>query len=238
MALWNLHLLNSRQALTGIMAEIRATSREAVTRAGDHADLPDFDLVVQAVSAANLADPPSQIPVPGLIWVPLNPGRFDRDRYLRRLLHEIALLIRSDGPGYGRSLGEALVSEGLAGHFVRQVLSRPPETWETGAPSASVLRRAMNEWARLDYDHEAWFRGRGDLRKGTGYGLGNRLVAEHLARHENETPASLLLEQADAFRSSLRLLAAADGSAEDADPENSEPPVPGGGDAAPDGGAV
>ena len=34
------------------------------------------------------------------------------------------------GPGYDRTLGEALVSEGLAGHFVQRLFGNPPEPWE------------------------------------------------------------------------------------------------------------
>lgn len=48
MTLWTLHLLNTRHALTPVLSEIRQAGRDAVARASDHADLPDFDLVVRA----------------------------------------------------------------------------------------------------------------------------------------------------------------------------------------------
>ncbi|WP_406721174.1 DUF2268 domain-containing putative Zn-dependent protease [Thioclava litoralis] len=49
-----------------------------------------------------------------------------RGDLLRVLLHEYHHVLRGDGPGYGRSLEEALVSEGLAQLFVHQVLDVLP----------------------------------------------------------------------------------------------------------------
>lgn len=40
MSIYNLHFLNARNALTGMMPEARAAAREAVTAASEHADLP------------------------------------------------------------------------------------------------------------------------------------------------------------------------------------------------------
>ncbi|XCY77627.1 DUF2268 domain-containing putative Zn-dependent protease [Pseudomonas sp. CBR-F] len=48
----------------------------------------------------------------------------------RHVVHEVHHCLRMAGPGYGWTLGEAMVSEGLAGQFVRQVLGSEPELWE------------------------------------------------------------------------------------------------------------
>ena len=150
-------------------------------------------------------------PAPGLIEVTLNPDRFDAALLLRTLVHEMHHLIRWDGPGYGRSLGEALVSEGLAGHFVLQVLGGKPDPWDAVTPAAGVARQAMNEWARLNHDHARWFLGKGDLRKWTGYGLGHRLIAEHLAQAQGDDAVTLSTTRADAFRPAMRRLVGTDG---------------------------
>lgn len=232
MTVWNIHFLNARHALTRVLPEIRAAAREAVARVGDHADLPRFDLVVKAGPEV-IADwgLGGRTPAPGLIEVTLNPGRLDPALLVRRLVHEMHHLIRWDGPGYGRSLGEALVSEGLAGHFVLQLLGGKPDPWDAARPASGLARQAMNEWARLDYDHPRWFTGGGEIRKWAGYGLGHRLVAEHLAQHPGEDSVTLAWAKAEAFRPSMRRLVAAEGG-EEAGAEDPETDNPGGNDAA------
>lgn len=215
MTLWTLHLLNARHALTPVLSEIRQASRDAVARVSDHADLPDFDLVVRAQQDRS-ADGAVQghCPAPGVVEIALTPDRFDGAHFTRALVRQMAHLVRWEGPGYGKSLGEALVSEGLAGHFVLQVLGGPPDAWDNVRPAQAAARQAMNEWARRDYDHGRWFAGKGDLRKGTGNSLGHRLIGEHLAQGPGDSATTLLTAPAEPFRQALRRIAAAEGQAE------------------------
>lgn len=214
--IWNLHHLNARLSLTPILPEIRAAAREAVARASDVAALPDFDLIVRGQAGAGIAEwgVGGCAPMAGVIEVTIDPARFVSDRFIRTLVHELHHVIRWDGPGYGHSLGEALVSEGLAGHFVLQVLGGPPDPWDATVPSASVTRQAMNEWSRRDHDHAAWFFGKGVMRRWAGYGLGHRLVAGHLERHSGATPVTLAEAPADRFREDMRRLVQAEPAAE------------------------
>lgn len=220
MTTWHLHFLNARHGLTPVMSEFRAAVRQAVALAQPHIAPPDFDLVVRAVpGGAARGGIGSHCPAPGLIEVTLDPARFDPQLLIRTLVHEFHHLIRWDGPGYGRSLGEVLVSEGMAGHFVLQVLGGAPDPWDTTVPASGVARMAMNEWARRDYDHARWFFGKGDLRNATGYGLGHRIVAEHMAQNPGSDAATLAAMPAEPFRASLRQLVSADRSAETDTPD-------------------
>jgi hypothetical protein len=104
---------------------------------------------------------------------------------LRRLVtHEVNHCLRMAGPGYGKTLGEALVSEGLAGHFTARLLGTPPEPWECGL-TEDALRAHRPDAAMLaaaDYNHAAWFFGRGGAQpRWLGYSLGFRIVADWLA---------------------------------------------------------
>lgn len=77
----------------------------------------------------------------------------------RHVIHEVHHCLRMAGPGYGWTLGEALVSEGLAGQFVRQLLGSEPEPWER-AFSLEALRAEPVDLSALGatyYDHNAWF---------------------------------------------------------------------------------
>lgn len=221
MTIWQLHMLNARSALTPVMAEIRAHAREMVAMAEAHLDLPRFDLVVRAgdgvIPEWGIA---GHAPAPGIIEITLDPDRVEPEHFRRTLIHALHRLTRWDGPGYGRSLGEALVSEGLAGHFVQQVLGGPPDPWDQTRPGLGTLKQAAGLWARRDYDHGEWFLGRGRMRKWTGYGIGHRLVAEHLAQVEGQDAASLVWQPADEFRAALRRLMAAEGIEDAFDPED------------------
>ncbi|WP_458375439.1 DUF2268 domain-containing putative Zn-dependent protease [Pseudomonas pergaminensis] len=101
----------------------------------------------------------------------------------RHIVHEVHHCLRMAGPGYGWTLGEALISEGLAGQFVQHVLGSEPEPWER-ALSLEALQAApvnMTELAANHYDHSAWFFGNGDKPKWLGYALGHHMVGRWLA---------------------------------------------------------
>lgn len=217
MTVWNIHLLNARHKLTPILPELRATAREAVDRVSQVTDLPRFDLVIRGQRGGGIPEwgVGGLAPEPGVIEVTINPERFSSQYLLRTLVHEMHHLIRWDGPGYGKSLGAALVSEGLAGHFTLQILGGKPDPWDGVTPAQGLARRAVTEWARLDYDHAEWFFGKGSLRKWSGYGLGHRLLAEYFAQYPDETAASLAHRPADEFQPSMRRLAAAEQAGKD-----------------------
>lgn len=101
----------------------------------------------------------------------------------RHVVHEVHHCLRMGGPGYGWSLGEAIVSEGLAGHFVRHLVGTEPEPWEQ-ALSLDALRAApvdLRELAATYYDHSAWFFGTADKPRWFGYTLGYEMVGRWLA---------------------------------------------------------
>lgn len=79
----------------------------------------------------------------------------------RQVAHEVHHCLRNAGPGYGRSLGEALVSEGLAGQFVNRLYGTPPEPWEKAIEPKVAWRFLPDEDAleSTAYDHHAWFFG-------------------------------------------------------------------------------
>jgi uncharacterized protein YjaZ len=129
-------------------------------------------------------------------------------RLLGVLAHELHHVTRTRGPGYGGSLGEALVSEGLAQCF--EVEAGAPVPFYGVALEPEALRRAA-ERARKEigvpmYDHAAWFFGRrGDPAwpRHAGYSLGFALVEDWLARNDTNAAAAATVPAArilDAWR--------------------------------------
>ena len=121
---------------------------------------------------------------------------------LRRIvLHEAHHCLRHAGPGYGATLGEVLVSEGLADHFVLQALGGGPEPWCVAIDEAGlrgVQAMAAPVLWQPGYDHRAWFFGRRDgIPAWAGYSLGFRLVGDYLARGPEGGPAAMVRTPAD-----------------------------------------
>lgn len=91
--------------------------------------------------------------------------------------------MRMAGPGYGWTLGETLVSEGLAGQFVSHLFGSPPAPWEC-AVSDEVLRANLPDNVTLisnGHDHRVWFYGfKGERPRWLGYTLGYRIVGDWL----------------------------------------------------------
>jgi hypothetical protein len=96
----------------------------------------------------------------------------------RQAAHEVHHCLRHAGPGYGQSLGEALVSEGLAGQFVNRLYGTPPEPWEKAVAPRDAWRFLPDDTTLGSpmYDHSAWFFGTGDYPRWLGYTLGYLLA--------------------------------------------------------------
>lgn len=116
--------------------------------------------------------------------------------------HELHHVARFRGPGYGQTLLEALVSEGLADHYAVDSLGGIPP-WSQALSPADLelwLDRAREEFDSPAYDHAAWFLGRGTIPVWAGYSIGFELVARYRAAHPGATAASLVDTPAEAFR--------------------------------------
>jgi predicted Zn-dependent protease DUF2268 len=127
------------------------------------------------------------------------------ERLAAVLAHELHHLARARGPGYGRTLGEALVSEGLAQCFEVETGCPPPPyaVAVQGDALRQLARRARNMVDADEYDHGAWFfgrRGDPDFPRDGGYSLGYLLAGRWLSLQSTtaaaavNVPASQLIE--------------------------------------------
>jgi uncharacterized protein YjaZ len=120
------------------------------------------------------------------------------------LAHEAHHAARFRGPGYGRTLLEAIVSEGLADHFAVELLSVPVQPWSDALPfgeTDSWLERARPVLDTAAYGHEAWFfASTSEIPRWTGYTLGYRLVERYKAAHPGATATTLVHHPAKRLR--------------------------------------
>nr|WP_253851964.1 DUF2268 domain-containing putative Zn-dependent protease [Pantoea sp. OXWO6B1] len=126
----------------------------------------------------------------GVIYITVDPEnsafcKNDAHSIERMLAHELHHAARWAGPGYGSTLGEALVSEGLAGHFSLELFGGEPELWESLKPDTvkPYCPLILENWHRTDYDHNTWFFGTGDLPRWLGYTAGFNLISRYLVAY-------------------------------------------------------
>jgi len=136
---------------------------------------------------------------------PANPGldSIVRDELLRILSHEIHHALRRRTVGYGSTLFQAAVTEGLADHFALEVGGGEPAPW-----SVALTPEELEEWmlqvlagTAPGYDHGAWFLGTSpSIPRWTGYAVGFELVGVYLNAHPGSSASGLVGEPADSFR--------------------------------------
>lgn len=118
--------------------------------------------------------------------------------------HELHHNVRWRGPGYGTTLLENMVSEGLADHFAIELLGGSIRPWSNAFPrdqTDDYLARALPELDSTTFDFRAWFFGIGsELPPWVGYTLGYRLVEGYKAANPGRSAASLVDTSAEAFR--------------------------------------
>jgi len=210
MSRMNLHFLDARGALSELRNWLDERLSDVFEKGSALLRSAPVDVVVKAgTRVLSEKGHLGYATEPGLIYVTVDPANpalaANADASLERMfVHELHHAARWDGPGYGNSLGEALVSEGLAGHFAQEIYGGPPEPWErlSSDEIRRYVTRAAQEWGNRGYDHEAWFFGTSDLPGQLGYSMGFQLVADHLTR-TGQRPSALVYEEASEFRFSL-----------------------------------
>ncbi|MBD3895005.1 hypothetical protein IEI94_03950 [Halomonas sp. ML-15] len=209
MAQWIVHYANACGQLDGWIERISGGIAEARYRAEQVSSPISLDVVVQ-VWPGQVIDCMGFVgyaPTGTMMQLTLDPENANfassmEEPFERMVVHELHHVMRWRGPGYGRTLGEAMVSEGLAGHFCRQLYDSPPEPWESalsGKEAVDCAIKAKQQWSTTLYRHGEWFFGQGDLPPWAGYSLGYALVDSYLRHNSEQSAASLMHEPAESF---------------------------------------
>ncbi|NJS38100.1 MAG: DUF2268 domain-containing protein [Rhodobacteraceae bacterium] len=205
------HLINARRQLADMEAWLEERLHDAFSASANLLPLRDTDVIVRAgkrviFEKGHLGYAPEK----GVIFVTVDPDNpillANPSQSLERMLaHELHHSSRWDGPGYGETLGDALVSEGLAGHFTQEVYGGEPEPWEQLPASTwrPYLGKAQADWLSAEYDHTGWFFGSQDFPKWLGYSIGYQVVGQYLAVHGNARASRLVDARSGDFRGCL-----------------------------------
>jgi len=115
--------------------------------------------------------------------------------------HEYHHTMRYRTVGFGESLFESLISEGLACHFAMEVCDIEAPKYCVAYSKEQLdewIAKAEIMWFNKEFDYFDWFVGRTKPRN-IGYAIGYSLVKDYLNNHLDETPSILYSTKANQF---------------------------------------
>lgn len=206
-----LHIFNASGQFTPYQEQIQAVFDLSVQRVAKILPISGVDVVF-------CLDPESVIPEFGIggyspsgdqaiIFADPDNANFPnslKNEFLTILGHELHHCLRWRTVGYGITLLEALVSEGLACHFETELRSGTLPFYATALEEATIpdlFVKASQRFSDTNYGHAEWFFGQSDeIPMYAGYTLGFELVSKYIQKHGKKA-SKLYDESAEHFRS-------------------------------------
>lgn len=205
-----LYRIHAKDALNLDQANLLGTLKKAVQVANKYLKHSNCNILV-------FADPDQTIPEEGLggrawgnDWI-----RMDIDPYTKlgvskaikaylpgMVAHELHHARRAASVGYGETLDEALVSEGLAQAYQEFLYPEVNVAYAhnlTPEEIKKAWKAAQRELTSKEYNHPEWFFGKGKLKRWTGYSLGYNIVKEYMKKVNEHNPAKLVDVPAKTF---------------------------------------
>jgi uncharacterized protein YjaZ len=202
-----LFIANANHQLDTLLGKIQRAHDRAVTTAAKLLDLDELDIV--CIGDATMAIP--EIGVGGytpnryLSYIYVDP-KFDIDEneIYNTLCHELHHAKRYDGEGYGKTLFDSMIFEGLAVAFEEEVSGRGafmPSQMRSRKDTAALVSKLQNHFQDHNFEHLRWFifDNSGELPRWAGYEMGYYLVRHYLQRHPNKKASELVLEASSSF---------------------------------------
>jgi hypothetical protein len=201
---WQIVWLEAERDLSPWKARILAGIRKTEGAAAAVVPLVPLDIVVEAVPGGNTIPEIGLVghaPRKGVIFLTVDPANPNFESHLdeevpEHIAHELHHTLRWRAIGYGKTLGEVLVSEGLADHFAVELFIGTRNLSEHALSNyqlQAVIAKAKPELDKAGYNHFAWFYGTNQaaVPRWAGYTLGFRIVEAYLARHPTARPSGL-----------------------------------------------
>ena len=178
--------INASMPIDNLTIEITANPRQAIPEIGLGGFNPSSDKVIMSID-------PNFTDLVASIKKELGP----------LLAHEIHHAKRRRSVGYGNTLLQAMVSEGLADHFSIEVFGIEPPLWSIALTEEEIpewIDMASQSWNETEYDHSKWFFGTtSEVPRWAGYSMGYELVRKYLEENTAERPSDLHNEPAASF---------------------------------------
>jgi uncharacterized protein YjaZ len=184
-----LHILKASERLEKFEADINKAFEAGINDVQNKLTLPRLDVVV--VDDADMAIAETGVggsaPNAHVLYIYINPNFANLEAVLEleirsTLAHELHHCARWAAVGYGTTLLEAIVSEGLADHFDIEVNGGSPKPWSIALSEdelQSTILKAKESF-NSDYNHSDWFYGSKEIPRWAGYSLGFKIVGEYI----------------------------------------------------------
>lgn len=207
-----LHILDKVHKLDNFRNEIQKSFADGVIKIQALLPVDDVDITIAHNPEGTIPEigVGGYAPTANLIFISIDSEFKGLEDFLyaevqSTLAHELHHCARSKEVGYGNTLWEAMISEGLAGHFDIEVNGGNPKPWDIAFTSQDDLlkmqAKASPHYKATTYNHSDWFFGKGDegIVRWTGYTLGFHMVGEYLKSHPEMTAAKLYKTPAEDF---------------------------------------
>ena len=206
----NLHIMNANGRLTPYMELSKKALKETIKRIEKSFPINNLDVAI-------FDSPETAIPEFGMGGYTVNPNyitisvdpknsnisKVYYEELIDTLAHEFHHVARWRTVGYGRTLLEAMITEGLADYFANEVTGRKgPHLWDNALDKRQIeyfLKKAEKDFNNKNYNHTTWFFGSKDKKipKWTAYSLGYFLVGEYLKKHPDKKASNLYAQKAE-----------------------------------------
>ena len=172
------YIANSTGKLTALIPKIEAAFEESQKLIVDELGANQIDVIFIYAPLATIPEMGvgGNSPDPHNIYVSFDPefkGIKQSDIVLS-VLHEAHHCMRWRDPGYGKTLGEAMISEGLASLFEEEYSGEAP-IYTRIKIKPSEIKAADMLLSTKAYDHAEWFFGSKDIQRWFGYTYGYQL---------------------------------------------------------------
>jgi uncharacterized protein YjaZ len=189
-----LHFLEASGSLAPWRNTMRAQAKQIAQLVDRHTDRAVRRGIVDVLIQRSAAGAISEIGMGGasfkksLVTIYVDPenenfrASLEKGEFAPTLAHELHHALRIGTCGYGTTLGESLVTEGLADAFSQELTGCDDPMWTQALGEAEwpeMLDRAEKELDSTTYDHAQWFYGTGALPRWAGYAIGYRLVQRY-----------------------------------------------------------
>ena len=206
----NLYVLRASGRLNPYVKAIEKIFENTLVKVSNKIPISDVDIIVRdnpngaipETGVGGFAHSPSFIDIsldpefPHFLQIVINKN------LERTFAHELNHAARWNTVGYGTTLLEAMISEGLADHFEVEVTKNKPSPWDTALDKEQLIifsKKAEKEYYNEKYNHSEWFFGSKEIPRWTGYTIGYNIVAEYLKNHSKKKPSDIYSLKAEEF---------------------------------------
>lgn len=176
------YIANSTGELNNLVGMINKSLNKVIPIVEKELKADKIDIIF--ISAAALVIPEYGIggysPGPHHLYVSFDPNsdKITQEGLDETLFHEIHHCMRWRNPGYGETLGEAMISEGLACLYEEQKTGNVPIYANVDLNDEQI--QLANKTANAKkYNHSDWFFGNGDIVRWFGYTYGYKACKDY-----------------------------------------------------------